>query len=80
LVIAPSIACQSQSIPFSSSYSNKPCCHIARNTPASPHSWKRRWALLLEQIPVALKAFHWQPVRSKNRIASMARRLGTREL
>jgi hypothetical protein len=80
LVIAPSIACQAHSIPFNSSYSNKPCRHISRKTPAAPHSWKRRWALLLEQIAVAFRAFHWQPVRSTKTIASMARRSGTREL
>jgi len=27
-------------------------------------SWKRRWAVDPEQIPVASNAFHWQPVRS----------------
>ena len=37
----------------------------ASNTPASAHSWNRRCADLLEQMPVALSAFHWAPVRKK---------------
>ncbi len=32
------------------------------------------------QIPVALRAFHWQPVRSTKKIASIAARSGTRGL
>ena len=31
-------------------------------------------------MPVALSAFHWQPVRSTKKIASMAFRSGTRGL
>jgi hypothetical protein len=31
-------------------------------------------------MPVAFRAFHWQPVRSTKTIASIARRLSTRGL
>ncbi len=34
----------------------------------------------LEQMPIAFSAFHWQPVRSTNRIAFIAARFGTRGL
>jgi len=46
-------------------------------TPAAVHSWKRRWAAELEQIPVAFRAFHWHPVRSTKKMASIALRSGT---
>ena len=78
LVIAPSAASQAQSIPTTLSYSSSPCRQISWNTPACSHSWKRRCAELDEQIPVAFKAFHCIPVRSTNRIASIASRSGTR--
>src|SRR5262245_40008760 len=58
LVIAPSIASHSQSMPFKASYSTRPLCHNARKTPAAVHSWKRRWAELLEQRSVSCSAFH----------------------
>ena len=77
-MIAPSIACHRRSIPLSASYSVSPSAHRSWKTPAAFHSWKRRWAEELEQIPVALSAFHWQPVRSTKKIASIARRLSTR--
>jgi len=38
LVIAPSIASQSQSIPHNSSNRSTPACHSLRNTPAATHS------------------------------------------
>lgn len=37
-------------------------------------------AELQVQIPVASKVFHWQPVRSTNKMAFMASRSGTRGL
>ena len=74
MVIAPSILCHDQFSPFNSSYTSNPLCHGFRNTPACVHSLNRRWAVELEQIPVALNAFHWQPVRATNRIASIASR------
>ena len=80
LVIAPSIASQDQSSPFSASYSCSPRAQRVTNTPAAVHSWKRRWAEELEQMPVAFRAFHWQPVRSTKKMASIAVRSGTRGL
>ena len=44
------------------------------------HSTKRRWAEDEEQIPVAFRAFHWQPVRSTKKMASIAFRSGIRGL
>jgi len=41
---------------------------------------KRRWAEDFEQIPVALSAPHWLPVRRTKKIASIAARSGTRGL
>jgi hypothetical protein len=78
LLIAPSIESQSQSRPLTRSYSKRPTFHRFKNTPAAVHSWNRRCAELEEQIPVALSAFHWQPVRSTKKMASMAARSGTR--
>jgi hypothetical protein len=78
LVIAPSAASHSQSIPTAVSYSSSPWRQISANTPARSHSWKRRCAELDEQTPVASSAFHCIPVRSTNKIASIARRFGTR--
>jgi hypothetical protein len=76
--MAPSIASHSQSIPCKASYATRPLFHSARKTPASVHSWKRRWAELLEQMPVSFSAFHWQPVRSTKKMASIAFRSSTR--
>src|SRR5262245_27103316 len=78
LVIAPSIASQAQSIPCKASYSTKPCSHKATKTSASTHSWKRRWAALLEQSFVLFSACHWHPVRSTKKMASIALRSSTR--
>jgi hypothetical protein len=58
LAIAPSILSHDQSSFFSSSNTSKPLFHSFSKTPAARHSWKRRWAVELEQIPVAFKAFH----------------------
>lgn len=80
MVIAPSIDSHAQSSPTSSSYAARPRAQSRRNTPAATHSWKRRCAELLEQMPVAFSAFHWQPVRNTKKIASIARRSGTRGL
>jgi len=77
---APSTDSHSHSIPFSSSYASSPWRQNSANTPASVHSWKRRWAELEEQIPVALSAFHCIPVRKTSKIASIASRSGTRGL
>jgi hypothetical protein len=74
LVIAPSSASQDQSIYHNAAAFNKPCIQNSSNTPASTHSWKRRWAELLEQMPVPFKALGWQSVRKKNRMAFMAAR------
>jgi hypothetical protein len=76
--VAPSQESQAQSIPTCSSYSSSPCRQISWNTPACSHSWKRRCADDDEQIPVAFNAFHCIPVRSTNKIASIASRSGTR--
>ena len=78
LVMQPSMDSQLQSMPLSSSYSRRPCFQSCSKTPAFAHSWKRRCAEEDEQIPVALSAFHWQPVRNTKKIASMATRSGTR--
>ena len=55
--MAPSIASHSQSNPFNSSYSSRPRAHRVTNTPAEVHSWNRRWAEELEQMPVIFRAF-----------------------
>src|SRR3989338_3161075 len=59
------------------SYLCNPFFHIFRNTPASAHCWKRRWAVDEAHMPVLLSAFHWQPVRSTKKTAFMALRSGT---
>ena len=74
----PSILSQDQSMPRKKSYSSKPACQNFRKTPASTHSWKRSWAVEPGQKRVAFKAFHWQPVRSTNRMASIQTRSGAR--
>ena len=76
----PSIARKDQSIPFSSSYSNSPAFQSFRNTPAATHSWNRSWAVEPGQMPVASRAFHWQPVRSRKKMASAQTRSGLRGL
>ena len=45
-VMAPSIACQSQAMPCSSSYSANPCFHISSKTPAARHRWNRSCTVL----------------------------------
>ncbi len=67
-------------MPFKASYSASPKAQICSNTRAAVHSWNRRWADELEQIPVAFNAFHWHPVRSTKKIPSMAFRSSTRGL
>jgi hypothetical protein len=74
----PSIASQDQSIPFRQSYSSRPIRHISRKTPARTHCWKRSWAVEPGQKRVASRAFHWQPVRRRKKMASMQTRSGTR--
>jgi hypothetical protein len=74
----PSIASQDQSIPLSSSYASSPACHSVRNTPAATHSWNRSWAVDPGQMPVASRAFHWHPVRSRKKMASAHTRSGVR--
>jgi hypothetical protein len=37
-----------------------------------------RWAVLLEQRPVAFRAFHWQPVRRTKKMAAIAFQSSTR--
>lgn len=54
----PSIESHDQSIESCCSLASKPFCHNRSKTPASRYSWKRRWAELDEQIPVAFSAFH----------------------
>jgi hypothetical protein len=78
--MAPSIACHRHPIPSSPSYSVSPSRQSREKTPASAHSWNRRWAELLEQMPVAFRAFHWQPVRRTKKMASIALRSSTRGL
>jgi len=74
----PSIDSQDQSIPFNSSYSRSPASHSFRKTPAPTHSWKRSWAVEPGQMPVASRAFHWQPVRRRKKMASAHTRSGVR--
>jgi len=76
----PSIDNQDQSIPFSWSYSSSPAFHSFRNTPAQTHSWNRSCAVEPGQMPVASNAFHWQPVRSRKKMASAHTRSGFRGL
>ncbi len=77
-MVAPSIACHNQSSPLSPSSSARLIGQRSWKTPAAFHSWNRRWAEELEQMPVALSAFHRQPVRAAKKIAAIARRLSTR--
>ena len=67
-----------QSMPLRQSYSNRPARHISKKTPARTHSWKRSWAVDPGQNLVASSAFHWQPVRSRKKMASRHTRSGTR--
>lgn len=78
LVMQTSIDNHDQSRPSRCSQASKPFCQKRSKIPASRHSWKRRCAELDEHIPVAFRAFHWQPVLSTKNIASMAARLSTR--
>ena len=55
MVIVPSIACQLQSMPLSSSYSSSAAFHRRRNTPARRQCWKRRNAVVLLQIGAYLR-------------------------
>jgi hypothetical protein len=76
----PSIASHDQSIPLSSSYSNSPALQSFRNTPAATRCWNRSWAVEPGQMPVASRAFHWHPVRSRKKMASAHTRSGVRGL
>jgi hypothetical protein len=76
----PSIASHDQSIPLNSSYSTSPAVQSRTNTPAATHSWNRSWAVDPGQIPVASRAFHWHPVRSRKKMASAHTRSGLRGL
>jgi hypothetical protein len=49
---------------------------MARKTPSRTQRLKRSWAVEAGQKRVASSAFHWQPVRSTNRTASMQTRSG----
>jgi hypothetical protein len=61
--MAPSMLNHDQFNPFRSSYNSNPIFHNFSNTPAARHSWKRRCAVELEQMPLAFREFHWAPVR-----------------
>jgi hypothetical protein len=74
----PSRLSQSQSSPLKSSYAKSPASQRRRKTPSATHSWKRSWAVEPGQKRVALSAFHWQPVRRTNRMASMHTRSSLR--
>ena len=67
-------------MPTSLSYRFNARTHAFSNTPASVHSRNLRCADELEQMPVPLSAFQWQPVLSTNKIAFIASRSGTRGL
>src|SRR5660398_26719 len=67
LVMAPSTERKLQSMPTCSSYSKSPSRQNSWNTFARSHSWKRRWAEELEQMPVTFRAFHCMPVRKTKR-------------
>lgn len=67
-------------MPRRASQAGSPSRQNAANTPAATHSWKRRCAEDDEQMPVSPRAFHWQPVRSTKKMASIAARSGTRGL
>jgi hypothetical protein len=74
----PSMLNHAHSMPFRQSYSSNPVFHRARKTPSATHSWKRSWAVEPGQNLVASRAFHWQPVRSTKKMASMQTRSGVR--
>ena len=75
--IAPSMLCQAQAIPCISSYSAKPRRHILKKTPQRFHF--RKYACIELALPYSLgRAFHWQPVRRTNTIASNTLRGGMR--
>jgi hypothetical protein len=76
--MAPSMASPAQSIPCKALHAARPRFHNSRKTSASAHSWKRRWAELLDQIPASFRAFPCHPVRSTKKRASLALRSSTR--
>ena len=76
--MAPSILTQVQSMPLKASYSANPTCQKRKKKPSSTHAWKRSCAVEEAQSPVALSAFHWQPVRSTKKMASAHTRSGVR--
>lgn len=78
--MAPSSDNHDQSMSSKACAASNPKRQNSSNTPASSHSRNRRYAEVLEHIPVAFRAFHWQPVRSTKNIAFIAERSGTRGL
>lgn len=71
LVIAPSIACPSQAMPTCASETSNPARQSRSNTPARAHARKRS-ETVLDAPTLRGSAFHWQPVRSTETMASMA--------
>ena len=65
-------------MPLKASYSARPACQNRRKKPSSTHAWKRSCAVEEAQSPVALSAFHWQPVRSTKKMAAAQTRSGVR--
>jgi len=68
--IAPSILCQDQAMPSSSSYSASPLRQRRTKTPSRFHSKKYLWMELALPNSLFGKAFHWPPVRSTKMIPS----------
>ena len=76
LNMAPSMLCHRQAMPSIWSYSARPACQIASNTPASSHSRKRLCIALALPNRSLGSAFHWHPVRSTYTTASNTCRAG----
>ncbi len=76
LVVIPSTACRSRSMPRRSSCSSRPSSHRHSNRLPATHDWKRRWAGLLHRS--LGRAFHWHSVRRTERMALRTRRSSTR--
>ena len=73
LTSAPSMLCQTQAMPSSSSYSANPRRQSFTNTPACFQARKYLWTELA--LPYARgNAFHWHPVRRTYTMASKTRR------
>jgi len=75
LIVAPSMADHSQSMPLSESYSASISRHTSTKTPAFTHWLYRRWQVVPEPNSRG-SARHWQPVRSRYTTPARTRRAG----